>query len=121
VGLGPRTPIRSVEPGVPAPAGPAWPDFLDRFRAAYAAELATFVRVANGDEPSPCTERDGVEALRIAEAATRSLHEHRPVALRRSRRDRRGPTPSRKPSTRDTRAAGKEVTTAANRSPATPS
>jgi len=81
VGLGPRTPIRSVEPGVPAPAGPAWPDFLDRFRAAYAAELATFVRVANGDEPSPCTERDGVEALRIAEAATRSLHEHRPVRL----------------------------------------
>ena len=81
VGLGPRTPIRSVEPGVPAPAGPAWPDFLDRFRAAYASELATFVRVAHGEEPSPCTERDGVEALRIAEAATRSLHEHRPVRL----------------------------------------
>ena len=81
VGRGPRTPIRSVEPGVPAPAGPAWPDFLDRFRAAYASELATFVRVAHGEEPSPCTERDGVEALRIAEAATRSLHEHRPVRL----------------------------------------
>ena len=25
VGLGPRTPMRSVEPGVPPPAGPAWP------------------------------------------------------------------------------------------------
>jgi myo-inositol 2-dehydrogenase/D-chiro-inositol 1-dehydrogenase len=81
VGLGPRTPIRSVEPGVPAPAGPAWPDFLDRFRSAYASELATFVKVAAGDAPSPCTPRDGVEALRIAEAATRSLHEHRPVRL----------------------------------------
>jgi myo-inositol 2-dehydrogenase / D-chiro-inositol 1-dehydrogenase len=81
VGLGPRTPIRSVEPGVPAPAGPAWPDFLDRFRSAYASELATFVRVAGGTEASPCTARDGVEALRIAEAATRSLHEHRPVRL----------------------------------------
>jgi myo-inositol 2-dehydrogenase/D-chiro-inositol 1-dehydrogenase len=81
VGLGPRTPLRSVEPGVAPPAGPAWPDFLDRFADAYAAELATFVRVARGDEPSPCTARDGVEALRIAEAATLSLHEHRPVRL----------------------------------------
>jgi myo-inositol 2-dehydrogenase/D-chiro-inositol 1-dehydrogenase len=81
VGLGPRTPIRSVEPDVPPQAGPAWPHFLDRFAGAYAAEFATFVRVARGDEPSPCTARDGVQALRIAEAATRSLHEHRPVRL----------------------------------------
>jgi myo-inositol 2-dehydrogenase/D-chiro-inositol 1-dehydrogenase len=81
VGLGPRTPMRSVEPGVPPPAGPAWPQFLDRFGPAYAAELATFIRVARGDEPSPCTARDGVEALRIAEAATNSLHEHRPVRI----------------------------------------
>jgi myo-inositol 2-dehydrogenase/D-chiro-inositol 1-dehydrogenase len=81
VGLGPRTPLRSVEPGVAPPAGPAWPHFLDRFADAYAAELATFVRIARGDEPSPCTARDGVEAIRIAEAATLSLHEHRPVRL----------------------------------------
>jgi len=81
VGLGPRTPIRSVEPGVPPQAGPAWPHFLDRFHDAYAAEFATFVRVARGEQPSPCTARDGVQALRIAEAATLSLHEHRPVRL----------------------------------------
>jgi myo-inositol 2-dehydrogenase/D-chiro-inositol 1-dehydrogenase len=81
VGLGPRTPIRSVEPGVPPQAGPAWPHFLDRFSAAYSAEFAAFLRVARGDEPSPCTARDGVQALRIAEAATRSLHEHRPVRV----------------------------------------
>ena len=81
VGLGPRTPMHSIEPGVPPPAGPAWPQFLDRFGAAYAAELATFIRVAQGEVPSPCTARDGVEALRIAEAATRSLHEHRPVRI----------------------------------------
>ena len=81
VGLGPRTPMRSVEPGVPPPAGPAWPNFLDRFEAAYVAEFAAFLRVAAGLEPSPCTARDGVEALRVAEAATRSLHEHRPVAI----------------------------------------
>ena len=81
VGLGPRTPIRSVEPGVPPPAGPAWPNFQDRFGEAYQDELRAFVRVARGEIPSPCTARDGVEALRVAEAATRSLHEHRPVAL----------------------------------------
>jgi myo-inositol 2-dehydrogenase/D-chiro-inositol 1-dehydrogenase len=81
VGLGPRTPMRSVEPGVPPPAGPAWAQFMDRFRTAYAAELATFVQVAAGDLPSPCTAHDGVQAIRIAEAATRSLHEHRPVRL----------------------------------------
>lgn len=81
VGLGPRTPIRSVEPGVPPQAGPAWPHFLDRFDTAYRAEFAAFLRVAAGDEPSPCTARDGVQALRIAEAATLSLHEHRPVRI----------------------------------------
>jgi myo-inositol 2-dehydrogenase / D-chiro-inositol 1-dehydrogenase len=81
VGLGPQTPIRSVEPGVPPPPGPVWPDFLVRFEAAYAAEFATFVAFARGDVPSPCTAHDGVAALRIAEAATRSLHEHRPVRL----------------------------------------
>ncbi len=81
VGLGPRTPMRSVEPGVPPPAGPAWPDFLDRFGEAYAAEFAEFMRVAMGETQSPCTAHDGVAALRIAEAATRSLHEHRPVRL----------------------------------------
>jgi myo-inositol 2-dehydrogenase/D-chiro-inositol 1-dehydrogenase len=81
VGLGPRTPIRSVEPGVPPQAGPAWPHFLDRFADAYRAEFAAFARVARGDEPSPCTAHDGVQALRIADAATQSLHEHRPVRV----------------------------------------
>ncbi|MBA2720149.1 MAG: Gfo/Idh/MocA family oxidoreductase [Chloroflexi bacterium] len=81
VGLGPRTPIRSVEPGVPPQAGPPWPHFLDRFSDAYRDELAAFLRVARGDEASPCTANDGVAALRIAEAATLSLHEHRPVRI----------------------------------------
>ncbi len=81
VGLGPQTPLRSVEPGVPAPAGPAWKDFLVRFESAYAAEFAAFVTVARREAPSPCTASDGVAALRVAEAADRSLHEHRPVRL----------------------------------------
>lgn len=81
VGLGPQTPMRSVEPGVPPPAGPAWKDFLMRFESAYAAEFVAFVAVARGDAPSPCTARDGVEALRIAEAATISMTERRIVHL----------------------------------------
>lgn len=81
VGLGPRTPLRSVEPGVPPPDASRWSDFVARFTPAYAAEFAEFIRVAQAGVPSPCTAQDGVAALRIAEAATRSLHEHRPVRL----------------------------------------
>ncbi len=81
VGLGPRTPMHSVEPGTLPPAGPAWRDFVDRFSPAYGAELVEFLGVARGEVASPCVARDGLAALRIAEAATCSLHEHRPVRL----------------------------------------
>jgi myo-inositol 2-dehydrogenase / D-chiro-inositol 1-dehydrogenase len=81
VGLGPRMPMRSVEPGVPPPAGPPWHIFLDRWDDAYRDELLAFLDVARGRRPSPCTARDGVEALRIAEALTVSAREHRPVRL----------------------------------------
>lgn len=81
VGLGPRTPMRSVEPGVPPPAGPPWPQFQDRFAIAYRAELEAFIRVARGEAPSECGAWDGVEALRVAEAATRSLERRGPVTM----------------------------------------
>jgi myo-inositol 2-dehydrogenase/D-chiro-inositol 1-dehydrogenase len=81
IGLGPRTPLRSLEPGVAPPAGPAWSQFIDRFQLAYADEVRAFLRVARGEEESACTARDGLEAARIAVAATRSLREHRPVQL----------------------------------------
>ncbi|MFN8621615.1 MAG: Gfo/Idh/MocA family oxidoreductase [Chloroflexota bacterium] len=81
VGMDAKMPLRSVEPGVPAPAEAGWAGFIERFTPAYAAELRVFADVAAGRIPSPCTARDGVESLRIAEAATRSMAEHRPVAL----------------------------------------
>ncbi|HEX5466849.1 MAG TPA: Gfo/Idh/MocA family oxidoreductase [Candidatus Limnocylindrales bacterium] len=81
IGLGPRTPLRSLEPGVPPPAGPTWSDFLVRFEDAYRAELAAFLQVARGEIATPCTARDGLAALLVAEAADRSRHEHRPVAI----------------------------------------
>ena len=81
IGLGPRMPMRSLEPGVPPPPGPAWSGFIDRFRDAYAEELRAFLRLARGEEESACTARDGLEAARVAVAATRSLREHRPVRV----------------------------------------
>ena len=81
VGLGPRTPLRSVEPGVPPPDGPAWTIFLDRWDDAYRAEMAAFIAVAQGELPSPCTASDGVEAQRVAEALTGSVREHRIVPM----------------------------------------
>ena len=81
IGVGPRTPLRSLEPGVAAPGAPGWESFLDRFEDAYRDEVLTFLRVARGELPSPCTARDGLEAMRIAIATTTSRLEHRPVRL----------------------------------------
>ncbi|MFC9279789.1 Gfo/Idh/MocA family oxidoreductase [Streptomyces collinus] len=81
VGLDDRLPLRSVEPGVRFPAGTPHDFFMDRFAAAYRAELAAFTEVVAGARPSPCTVADALEAGWIAEACTLSLREHRPVTL----------------------------------------
>ena len=81
VGLGPRMPLRSVEPGVPPPEGPAWTIVLDRWDDAYRDELLAFVDVAAGRLENPCTATDGVEALRLAEALTISAREQRIVRM----------------------------------------
>ena len=81
VGLGANTPLRPLDADAPSMPGPAWTTFLTRFEPAYRAELLAFLRVARGEIPSPCTARDGLEAMRISEAATRSRLEHRPVRL----------------------------------------
>ena len=81
VGWDDRMPLRSVEPGAaPAPRDP-YPNFQNRFEAAYKAEMAAFVDVAAGRRPSPCTARDALEALKVALACDRSRAEHRPVCV----------------------------------------
>jgi myo-inositol 2-dehydrogenase/D-chiro-inositol 1-dehydrogenase len=80
MGLGPRTPIRPLDDGAFAMES-GWESFLDRFAPAYRAELTAFVDVAAGRSGSACTARDGLEAMRIAEAATRSLAERRAVSI----------------------------------------
>lgn len=80
-GLDDRLPLRSADSAVAFPSGAPWDFFMDRFAAAFRAELTAFTQVVAGTLPSPCTLHDGVEASLIAEAATRSWREHRPVRL----------------------------------------
>ena len=81
VGLEDKLPLRSVEPGVTFPAGTPHDFFMDRFTAAYRAELTASTEVVAGTRPSPCTIEDALEAGWIADACTLSLHEHRPVTI----------------------------------------
>ncbi|HEY6957299.1 MAG TPA: Gfo/Idh/MocA family oxidoreductase [Candidatus Limnocylindria bacterium] len=81
IGIDPRTPWRSVEADAPALAGPAYPSFFVRFADAYRAELAHFLRFAKGQADNACTAADALEALRIAEAASRSWRERRTVKV----------------------------------------
>jgi myo-inositol 2-dehydrogenase / D-chiro-inositol 1-dehydrogenase len=80
-GLDDRLPLRPAEPGAAFPAGPPQANFLDRFSAAYRAELAAFVALAAGGGPSPCTMADALEAFYVAEACELSRARHAPVAV----------------------------------------
>lgn len=76
-----KVPIRPTGPGAAAPAAVPHAFFMDRFADAFVAELATFLQVAAGRLPSPCTVADAVQTSWVAEAATVSQREHRPVRL----------------------------------------
>ena len=61
---------------------PALPFFLERYSAAYRAEIEEFVRAARG-EPADCvTGSDGLRALLLANAAQESLQTGLAVAVR---------------------------------------
>ncbi|WP_369065121.1 inositol 2-dehydrogenase [Burkholderia gladioli] len=55
--------------------------FLERYRIAYAREIAHFFAAVTRGEPVRTTIADGVKALELAEAATRSWREARAVRL----------------------------------------
>ena len=80
MGLGPRTPATHHDWGDRAEA-PGWPGYLERFEPAYRNELAAFLAAARGEQAPASTARDGLEALRVAVAATRSYVERRSVAM----------------------------------------
>ena len=76
-----KLPVRSAQPGVSFPGGEPYTFFMDRFPDAFRASLGAFTEVAAGTRPSPCTIEDALETGWVAEAATLSLAEHRPVRL----------------------------------------
>lgn len=77
-GLSPRTPSRHADW---TDATEGWPGYLERFEAAYGAELAAFLDCCRGVRPPMSSARDGLEAMRIAVAATRSFSKGRRVTL----------------------------------------
>ncbi|MQY14576.1 Myo-inositol 2-dehydrogenase [Streptomyces sp. RB5] len=81
VGTGPRTPLRSVEPEPVEFPGPPWRDFLERFGAAYEAEMDAFVRVVRGELANPCPGFAALEAQYVAEACALSRRVRRPVRI----------------------------------------
>ena len=81
VGVDRRTPLRSLEPGIAAPAERGYKDFLDRFQVAYRAELDAFLAAVKDGSESPCTVEEARHALVVALAADRSRRERRPVRI----------------------------------------
>jgi len=80
VGLNPRTPLRSVEPGVPPPVEP-YTEWIPRFGETYNREMDAFLAMVLDGERNECTVRDARTALEIAEACTVSAREGRIVTL----------------------------------------
>jgi myo-inositol 2-dehydrogenase / D-chiro-inositol 1-dehydrogenase len=74
-------PLRNMDPLNDFPAGPAHHFFMDRFTAAFRAELTEFVEVAQGGPIRGATVADAVEVAWLAEAATESLRRHAPVTI----------------------------------------
>src|SRR6478609_13594 len=74
-------PVRNLTPGETFPHGAPYQFFMDRFIDAYRAELNAFLEVATGRRASPCTPQEALEVAWIAEAATLSLQQHRPIRM----------------------------------------
>src|SRR4051794_29892032 len=75
------TPLRNLEPQSSWPSGKPWTFFMDRLVEAFRAELTAFTEVVAGRQASPCTVDDALAVAWIAEAATLSLQQHRPVQI----------------------------------------
>lgn len=82
VGWDDRTPLRSLEPGMPPPGNAGYEDFLHRFEPAYRAELQAFLTSVRDGAESPCPVTDARQAVAVSLAADRSMKEHRPVKVK---------------------------------------
>ncbi|MBD0323691.1 MAG: Gfo/Idh/MocA family oxidoreductase [Aldersonia sp.] len=85
VGLDDRAALTTAERNLSWRQAPTpYQTFMERFHDAYVAELATFVDVAAGRVPSPCTVAEALQALYVAEACHTSRIEGRPVRVERA-------------------------------------
>ena len=76
-----RTLSRELANGAGFTSEPALPFFLERYAAAYRAELAAFIEAVDaGTAPIP-SGQDGLAALLLADAATVSARTGQPVTL----------------------------------------
>ncbi|MDQ3789202.1 MAG: Gfo/Idh/MocA family oxidoreductase [Actinomycetota bacterium] len=80
VGVDAHTPLRSLEPDVPAPVDP-YPGFPERFRRAYENEMAVFVDVVAGRVANPSPARESLVSQRLADACDASRRGGAPVRL----------------------------------------
>ncbi|MEV4256468.1 Gfo/Idh/MocA family oxidoreductase [Spirillospora sp. NPDC049652] len=83
-GLDGRTPLTPL-PG-DGRGGAAYSGFLERFAAAYDAELEVFLQVAAGELANPCPPEEALEAFYLAEACEVSRREGRVVEVAEVRR-----------------------------------
>ena len=83
VGLDERLPLESAEQDVRFPSQAAYASFMERFGAAYVAEMIAFIEsVRDGARGvDMCSIEDALEATMIAEACELSRAEHRPVRV----------------------------------------
>ena len=76
-----RVPLRNMEPDTSWPAGTPFDFFMDRLAAAFRAELEAFTELVAGQRDTPCSVDDAMAVTWMAEAATLSQREHRPVRI----------------------------------------
>jgi myo-inositol 2-dehydrogenase/D-chiro-inositol 1-dehydrogenase len=81
VGLDPRTPLTSLEPGGPVVSEDAYPGFPERFHRAYLNEMAVFVDVVAGKAENPSPARDSLTSLALALACDESRRSGVPVRM----------------------------------------
>jgi myo-inositol 2-dehydrogenase / D-chiro-inositol 1-dehydrogenase len=79
-GLGDRTPLTPADDAGGQRRAP-YGGFLERFGAAYEAELRAFVRVVAGRAETPCSPAEALEAFYVAEACERSRRDGRAVTI----------------------------------------
>lgn len=80
IGFNQRTPLHSVVGELPMALDP-YVGFVDRFRAAFAAETAAFVNAVRTNAPSLCSAIDARRAFQVAQSCSASVATGQPIRM----------------------------------------